>query len=64
MSKKHRSRPHLHTDVIHSQVSDRAPIVPQRDEAVEAGRQRVNQTRGRVGQRQDRELYQAQFPIL
>jgi hypothetical protein len=64
MPKKPRSRPHLHTDVIHSQVSDRAPIMPQRDVAAEAGRQRSNQARGRVGQRQDRELYQAEFPSM
>jgi len=64
MSSNQQLRPHLHTDVVHSQVSDRAPIVPQREEAVESGRQRSNPPRGRVGQRADRELYQAEFPAL
>ena len=49
--------------MIQSEVSVQVPIVPQRQEAVESARQRtLEPTRGRVGEKDKRELYQAKFP--
>ncbi len=63
MSKKlSRSRPHRITDMVHEEVSGQTPIIPQRSEQVETGRQRVLESRERVGTPAGRELLNVPFP--
>lgn len=64
MANRQRTRPQQLTSMIHTEVAVQAPIVPQRQEAVETARQRsLEPVRGRVGRKEQRELYQACFPV-
>ncbi len=62
--KRVRTRPHTHThtDLVHGEIATQTPIIPQRDVAIESGRQRVLESRGRVGCRGEREFLSDCFP--
>ena len=60
--KKLRNRQHTYTDMVHEEVAAQTPIIPQRSENMESGRQRVLEPRERVGHRSEREFHTAQFP--
>lgn len=57
-----RTRPHAATSLVQSEVATQTPIIPQRNEARETGRQRVLESRGRVGHHGERELHSDCFP--
>ncbi|MDB5341397.1 MAG: hypothetical protein JWN70_7016 [Planctomycetaceae bacterium] len=62
--KRARTRPHTHThtDLVHVEIATQTPISPQREVAAELGRQRVLESRERVGRRGDREFLSDCFP--
>ena len=60
--KKPGSRPHYFTNTVHEEVAAQTPIIPQRNEQAATGRQRILETRERVGKKTERELHKVQFP--
>lgn len=62
MNKRNRTHPPAATGLVQTEVATQTPIIPQRTEATESGRQRVLESRERVGHRIERELHSDCFP--